>query len=678
MADHKYPIEVQPDFLQKITGAQPVHALAEFIWNSVDADATIVSVGLQENQMGALSKIIVTDNGTGIKYDDAPELFKSLGGSWKRSRASTAEGRFLHGRDGRGRFKAFALGSVAVWDVAYNKGPGLYRFTVTMMQSNLREILISDEVLAPAGRLRGVTLTISELHQNYRSLTTDAGRQEFVEIFAIYLTSYPAVTVSIGGVRVDPAPSIASRKQEVLQPIESDGKAYDASLEIIEWRSATERSLYLCNEKGFPLKEVEERRFHIGSFQFSAYLRSEYFSKLQNDSILELAQMRKEVVAAIDEAQSTIKDYFRGRAASEARDLVEAWKAEEVYPYEGEAITQVEQVERQVFDIVAVKVAEHLPDFTESRKPSKALHLRLLRQAIERSPEDLQIILQEVLKLPVRQQEDLAGLLRDVSLSAIISSAKVVADRLKFLDGLDAILFDADKKQRLKERSQLHRIIAENCWLFGEEYSLSVDDQSLTEVLRKHRKLLGDDAVVDEPVRTVAGERGIVDLVLSRAIRRYKSDDLAHLVVELKAPKVKVAEAEVLQIEKYAMAVVADERFRSLKTTWAFWVVSDDFGDYAVHRMKSVGGGNTGRIHEEPNSTIWIKSWAQVLEDNRARMQFFKERLEYKADKGKSLEFLKQRYDNFLRGVVVEEEPTAAAAGQLAPTTEPSHETGQK
>ena len=94
MADHKYPIEVQPDFLQKITGAQPVHALAEFIWNSVDADATIVSVGLQENPMGALSKIIVTDNGTGIKHDDAPELFKNLGGSWKRSRASTAEGGF--------------------------------------------------------------------------------------------------------------------------------------------------------------------------------------------------------------------------------------------------------------------------------------------------------------------------------------------------------------------------------------------------------------------------------------------------------------------------------------------------------------------------------------------------------------------------------------------------------
>ena len=70
-----------------------------------------------------MSKIIVRDNGTGMEYEKAPELFKSLGGSWKRSGATTKkEGRFLHGQDGRGRFKAFALGRIAEWDVTYRKG----------------------------------------------------------------------------------------------------------------------------------------------------------------------------------------------------------------------------------------------------------------------------------------------------------------------------------------------------------------------------------------------------------------------------------------------------------------------------------------------------------------------------------------------------------------------------
>lgn len=171
-----------------------------------------------------------------------------------------------------------------------------------------------------------------------------------------------------------------------------------------------------------------------------------------------------------------------------------------------------------------------------------------------------------MLKLPKRKQEELAELLRDVSLSAIISAAKIVADRLRFLTGLEAILFDADSKKRLKERSQLHRIIAQNCWLFGEEYNLSVDDKSLTEVLRKHRKLLGDDAVIDEPVKHVSQERGIVDLMFSRAVRRHKADELIHLVVELKAPKVKIDEKEITQTEKYAISVMKDERFKSVNT----------------------------------------------------------------------------------------------------------------
>ena len=39
MADQAYSVEVQTDFLEKITRARPILALSEFIWNSLDADA---------------------------------------------------------------------------------------------------------------------------------------------------------------------------------------------------------------------------------------------------------------------------------------------------------------------------------------------------------------------------------------------------------------------------------------------------------------------------------------------------------------------------------------------------------------------------------------------------------------------------------------------------------------
>ena len=518
-----------------------------------------------------------------------------------------------------------------------------------MTATQMKEVIISDEEEAKNSSHKGVTLTISEPYKDYRSLTSHAGLQELTEIFALYLADYKHVTISVDGKRVDPETVIASQGSADLSDIVEDGKTYPVRLDIIEWKSATNRALYLCNKKGFPLAEIE-RRFHIGAFQFSAYLKSAYISKLQTEGTLELAEMNPLVVAVADEAQVAIKDYFRNRAAQEARTVVEEWKVSQVYPYEGEPTTRIEQAERQVFDIVAVTAWQYLPDSSTTSQKNQAFNLRLLRQSIEKSPEELQLILGEVLKLPKRKQEELAELLRDVSLSAIISAARVVADRLRFITGLDAVLFDADSKKRLKERSQLHRIIAQNCWLFGEEFNISVDDKSLTEVLRKHKKHLGEGTVIDEPVKHISKQRGIVDLMLSRAIRRHKADELTHLVVELKAPKVKIDRDEITQLEEYAISVMKDERFRNVKTTWVFWAISDDYGDYAEYRMKK-STGNNGKIHEADNVSIWVKTWSQVLDENRARMQFFQERLEYEADKGASLKHLQEHYAKFLQGV---------------------------
>ena len=102
MTDYAYPVEVQSDFLEKITKAKPVLALAELVWNGLDADATSVVVSFDYNGLGAMSAVIVTDNGQGIPYSEAPEAFRRLGGSWKRPGAVTKDkGRFLHGQDGR-------------------------------------------------------------------------------------------------------------------------------------------------------------------------------------------------------------------------------------------------------------------------------------------------------------------------------------------------------------------------------------------------------------------------------------------------------------------------------------------------------------------------------------------------------------------------------------------------
>lgn len=657
----EFQVEVQPDFIEKITRAKPLQALSELVWNALDADAHEVRVYCERNELDSLSAVIVKDDGVGIPRAKVQEFFRHLGGSWKRSGARTQGGRFLHGQEGRGRFKAFAIGAHAQWDVVYARDGKKWRYAIEMSAADVKRVRASPEAEVDAATPTGVKLTISEPHKDFRSFDDDAWLLSLTEVFALYLSDYPEASVFVSGRRLDPSAVIAARKAFNLDDIEVEGVAHAVRLNIIEWRGVSNRALFLCNEHRFPLVQAD-RRFHIaGPFQFTAYLESSYIGALQAQGLIDMAEMQTPIVAALDQAVLKIKEHFRVLAAQEARTYVAEWKAEKIYPFSDAApATQVEQIERQVFDIVAVSVARNLPDFEQAAPKSKAFHLRMLRQAIEKSPEDLQLILTEVLNLPVRKQEELAELLREGSLSSIINAAKVVADRLKFLSGLDAILFDKGPKQRLKERTQLHRILAENPWVFGEEYHLSVDDMSLTEVLRKHKALLGEEVVIDAPVKHVSQTRGIVDLMLSRQIRRHRANDLTHLVVELKAPKVKIDKDEISQIEGYAASVSADERFGNVNVKWVFWVISDEIGPVGKFRI----GENTatGLIHKSANVSIYAKTWGQVLDDNRARMQFFQERLEFKVDKGEALKHLQERYASYLEGVLDADDDAAIEA----------------
>ena len=187
------------------------------------------------------------------------------------------------------------------------------------------------------------------------------------------------------------------------------------------------------------------------------------------------------------------------------------------------AIERAIRRRQQVFDIVAVNVQEFTPELAAATPKARALHLRMLRHAIERGPDDLQMILREVLDLPERKQKELAALLQETTLSAIITAAKTVADRLKFIAALESIVFDLETKGRLKERSQLHKILAENTWVLGEEYNLWASDKDLKRVLEKHRAVLDPDIVIDDPVKVIGKKRGIVDLMLSRATRRHRA-----------------------------------------------------------------------------------------------------------------------------------------------------------
>ncbi len=218
---------------------------------------------------------------------------------------------------------------------------------------------------------------------------------------------------------------------------------------------------------------------------------------------------------------------------------------------------------------------------------------------------------------------------------------------------------NSDKKKRLKERTQLHQILNDNAWLFGNEYALSVSDRSLTEALRQHKAMLGEEIVIDEPVRHISQKTGIIDQMFSRAIKSHRPNETEHLVVELKAPRVVLTAKDTQQIEGYAFSVAQDEMFRDATTKWHFWVVSNDMDEHVKIKARQTHLPR-GMVHQssEPDISIWVRTWAQNLDENKARLKFFQEHLNYEVDKGEALKFVSEKYRHFLEGVVMEVEAT--------------------
>jgi hypothetical protein len=672
MTAKSFEIEVQNDHLERISQTRkPILAVAELIWNALDADADHVHISLLADGLGGIKAIEVSDDGHGIPYADAEGLFSKLGGSWKQGhRHSRVKRRILHGKEGRGRFRAFSLGRVTDWDVRYLGTDGLRQYRISMMKDRLRRVEISDERPVTGKQAPGVTVTISELDRMFRSLKGEDAASDLALIFALYLRQYTAIEITYDHIRVDPRAAEEANTPYQLPPIVVSGDTYSLALEIVEWRIQTQRRLYFCDADGFPLDETTPG-VHAPGFSFTAYLKSDYFAKLLASNLLDLATLDPAVDQALNAAKSTIRDHFRKRAAEKAAGLVREWQDAGVYPYKEEPTTVIEVAERQVFNVVALNVNHYLPQFSTADDKTKQFQLRLLRHAIERAPADLSKILIEVLDLPTEKRQELADMLDRTTLAALISASRIVADRLEFLRGLETLVFDSEFKDKVLERTQLHRIVAENAWMFGEQYHLSVDDQSLTEVLKKHIAARGLEIEIDEPVKRPDGRRGIVDLMFSRNTSRAGSEDREHLVVELKRPNVGIDAAALTQIKSYAFAVAEDERFRDVGTKWVFWAVSTDMDSFARREVTQRDRPRGVLFQDdEQRITIWVKTWSQIINECKARLRFFAEKLNYTPDRDSSIEHLKTTYQKYLADLFATKAEIAEET-DAPPSTEP-------
>ena len=270
---------------------------------------------------------------------------------------------------------------------------------------------------------------------------------------------------------------------------------------------------------------------------------------------------------------------------------------------------------------------------------------------METNPGSLATILREVVKLPKEEQDAFADLLKRTTLSSIIRASSFVTQRLDTIQAFDHILFDEDWRKNLLERTQLHRLLVHELWLFGEGYTLDSDDESLTDVLRKHVKKLGrDDLTPEVNVKTIGRIEGIPDLLLSRRFK-YSREQFENLVIELKRPRIVLGQKEITQIEDYAMTVAKDERFNTQKYSWSFILIGNDLDEYAKEKTDQDGlPRNCTYKSKNGNVSVYVRMWADVLAEAKQRYNFFSEKLKIEAQKEYGMKNWSEKYPHLLTG----------------------------
>lgn len=625
----------------------PVTGLVEVVWNALDADATEVSLTVVDNGADGVASVEVKDNGTGMTLAEAERGFGSLGGSWKSVATETRSGRSLHGRKGRGRYAAYGVGGQVIWQsVAEDEGVRR-RIRLSGFRSDLRAFEVGDPEQSTDDT--GTLVRIAMLTQAAQTrLINPNVKEELTAAFALYLKRYEQVTVKWQGDAIEPDRLIERETSYSLGTFEDA----EATLTVIEWSfSRAPRVIYLCNEQGMTVGEVPAEVPARG-FTYTAYVKWQPLAELRHDWML--ADLGGGPAAAVlERARTSLRKHFQHREDERRREVIEEWRFEDVYPFKEAPRTETEEIARETFDVVALAASKVI---NESKPNGRKLALSLIREATETSPSALRRVLEDVIGLSPEQLTEFDELLNRTSLSNMLKASRVIGDRLDFLALLDTIIWEREPKKATLERNHLHKLLEQEPWVFGEEWSVSTSDQRLSRVLRAHLGLLGEGMSVAEdsndPVLLSDGREGRPDLVLWRAAEVHQNR-LEHLVVELKRPSKTLGAAEVQQIEMYADAVIEDNRFDKQTTHWEFWLIGDEVDSFVTKR-RNQSNTELGVIQKTDQYTIRVKLWSEVQRDAFHRHKFVQRNLEWEASRDDSVARMRQKYADMLPPILQE------------------------
>lgn len=293
------------------------------------------------------------------------------------------------------------------------------------------------------------------------------------------------------------------------------------------------------------------------------------------------------------------------------------------------------EVKKPIYDEVVRSVIEFAPALVSSGNDSQK---RILLELIFRLMDDdgnretLYTILSSIVDDENRDLlKDLEEKLKKYGLRSILGTIGLVEKRLKLVSELRTMVYH-DAKHYLE--CDLQKIIEENFWIFGDEYSMVIgaEEDSFNKLRMNYcTKVLG---LAEEDIPEAIASKKEVDLFIcgqGSEGRKHRN-----LIVEIKKPSHKITIDNYGQLCGYRNIVKLMPEFNSEeRNTWTFMLIYTDMNDHqrTLLSEKVIDSISGATIDSKPSWRIFMIKWADLLDEVTFRLNYVAHVLNTKKEK---------------------------------------------
>ena len=626
-------VEITSKGIRKVLNKYtPQRAIAEYIWNGFDAHASEVRVLIEsETTYDSIVKIRVVDNGDGIVYDLLPIAFKKFYESHKSAKGNV-DSRFSRGKNGYGRFTFFKFADNVVWNTVY-KDNDLFKYSIDINSQKLTDYHASEPEMTSETET-GTEVVFTNINND--DLSTPWVKDKLIPYlraeFAWYFKVYPERKLYIDDELLDCSSVIADSEMFDL-PIQLE----DVDNELFhvyyfQWnvKPQDEYSRFYFMSANGDLKYQKTTLYNNKGdyFWHSVLIKSTFFNSLadiEDDDERNLFSSfpeRRVFKSLKDELNDYLGKKRRPFLKAKAEVLIGDYESENLFSFIGKSPWEAER--KRYLQCFIKELYEVEPAvFTKLNAAQKKIFIRLLDQVMDTdNNENLFKILGELVELKDEDKKTFAAILQTTKLKNVIATIQLMEDRLETIKALRSINFDRTLKAG--EVNHLQKLIEYHYWIFGEEYRyVCAEEVKFQEALNRYRYIL--HGVTEKEYVNHPDKYKEMDLFITG--QDFKNNSPSNLVVEIKNPTnvPNLNMNHYTQINKYMNVIRKQKGFNDPNTYWTFLLIGLGIDDVAEQQIKEP---KSGLCIEKDNYRLYMKTWAQVLNETDARHKYLKEKLE--------------------------------------------------